>query len=51
MGKGERKMAKIFKPTIPKMPSGLREQKRLGNKRKRDRSGTASRSRYITDKK
>jgi len=44
-------MAKVFKPKIPKMPSGLKETKRLGNKRRKDRSGSASRSRYITDKK
>lgn len=42
-------MARLFKPKIPKMPSGLCSQKRL-KKRKKDRSGSASRTRYNVKK-
>jgi len=42
---------KVTHPPIPRMPSGLDRQKKLKlQKRRADRSGTVSRSRYETDK-
>lgn len=42
---------KLYKPDIPKMPSGTGEGKKELPKRKKDKTGTVSRTRYISDKK